>query len=126
MDPSLSFVVLGGTRLISARQNISRRQANHPPAASVLDIRLQPGIRGDLYQAACNIRCGRLRVGGNMLFKIAFILLVVWLLGMVGVYTIGDLVHVLLLGGLMLLLLAFLRARDVAVRHAIGGPSDKR
>jgi hypothetical protein len=61
-----------------------------------------------------------------MLFKIALVLLAVWLLGVVGVYTIGDLVHVLLLGGLMLLLLAFLRARDVAVRHAIGGPSDKR
>ena len=35
---------------------------------------------------------------------------------MVGVYRVGDLVHVLLLAGLMLLLLAMLRARDAALR----------
>jgi hypothetical protein len=37
---------------------------------------------------------------------------------------VGDLVHLLLLVGLMLLLLAFLRAREVAVRRAIGGRPD--
>ncbi|MGH9373601.1 MAG: lmo0937 family membrane protein [Vicinamibacterales bacterium] len=58
-----------------------------------------------------------------MLFKIAALPLAAWLLGVVGLYRVGDLVHVLLLVGLMLLLLAFLRARDVAVRS--GGPSDK-
>ena len=41
-----------------------------------------------------------------MLFKTAFALLIVWLLGMLGVYRAGDLTHVLLLVGLMLLLLA--------------------
>ena len=60
-----------------------------------------------------------------MLFKIAFVLLVAWLLGVFGVYSGGDLVHVLLLIGLMLLLLAFLRARDAAVRRAVGGNPDK-
>ena len=60
-----------------------------------------------------------------MLFRIALVLLAAWLLGVVGVYTVGDLVHVLLLVGLMLLLLAFLRARDAAVRRAVGGPPDK-
>jgi hypothetical protein len=55
-----------------------------------------------------------------MLFKIAFVLLIAWLLGVSGVYTIGDLVHVLLLVGLMLLLLAFLRGREAAVRDASG------
>ena len=60
-----------------------------------------------------------------MLFKIALALLAVWLLGVLGLYTIGDLVHVLLLVGLWLLLLAFLRARDAAVRGAVGGPSEK-
>jgi hypothetical protein len=60
-----------------------------------------------------------------MLFTIALVLLVVWLLGVLGVYTIGDLVHVPLLVGLMLLLLASLRARDAAVRRAIGGQPDK-
>ena len=45
-----------------------------------------------------------------MLFKAAFALLGIWLLGrlldMVGVYRVGDLVHVFLLVGGMLLLLA--------------------
>lgn len=60
-----------------------------------------------------------------MLFKAALVLLVAWLLGVLGVYSVGDLVHVLLLIGLMLLLLAFLRAREAAVRRAVGGRSDR-
>ena len=49
-----------------------------------------------------------------MLFKTAFALLIVWLLGMLGVYRVGDLAHVFLLVGLMLLLLAVLKAREAA------------
>lgn len=49
-----------------------------------------------------------------MLLTIAFVLLIAWLLGVLGLYRIGDLVHVLLLVGLMLFLLGALRARDVA------------
>jgi hypothetical protein len=60
-----------------------------------------------------------------MLFKIALLLLAAWWIGVVGLYRVGDLVHVLLLVGLMLLLLAVLRARDVAVRRGTSGPSDK-
>ena len=55
-----------------------------------------------------------LRSGGKMLLKIAFVLLIAWLLGVLGLYRIGDLVHVLLLVGLMLLLLGALKARDAA------------
>ena len=51
-----------------------------------------------------------------MLFKAAIVLLAIWLLGMVGVYRVDDLVHVFLLVGLMLLLLAMLNARDAAQR----------
>ena len=51
-----------------------------------------------------------------MLFKAAIVLLAMWLLGMVGVYRVDDLVHVFLLVGLMLLLLAMLKARDAALR----------
>jgi hypothetical protein len=54
-----------------------------------------------------------------MLIKIGLVLLAVWLLGLVGVYRIGDLFHVFLLVGLMLLLLGFLRARDAAVRAVV-------
>lgn len=47
-----------------------------------------------------------------MLFKIALVLLVAWLLGAIGVYTVGPLLHVLLLVGLMLLLLVSARALE--------------
>jgi hypothetical protein len=61
-----------------------------------------------------------------MVFKIALILLTAWLLGVIGVYNVGDIVHLLLLVGLMLVLLAFLRAREAAVRGAAGGDPDRR
>ena len=51
-----------------------------------------------------------------MPFKAALVLLAIWLLGLVGVYRVGDLVHVFLLVGLMVLLLAMLKARDAALR----------
>jgi membrane associated rhomboid family serine protease len=55
-----------------------------------------------------------------MLFKAAFALLTIWLLGrlvdMVGVYHVDDLAHVFLLVGGMLLVLATLKARDAAPR----------
>ena len=55
-----------------------------------------------------------------MLIKIGLVLVAVWLLGLVGVYRFGDLLHVFLLVGLTLLLLGFLRARDAAMRAAVG------
>ena len=60
-----------------------------------------------------------------MLFTIALTLLAAWLLGVLGVYHVGDVVHVLLLTGLLLLMLALLRARDAAARNTVG-PPDKR
>ena len=53
-----------------------------------------------------------------MLLKIAMVLLAAWLLGVLGVYSIGDRVHVLLLVGGLLLLLGLLRARDAALAAA--------
>jgi hypothetical protein len=57
-----------------------------------------------------------------MLFKTALALLVAWVIGVLIVDRDGDLVHVLLLVGLGLPLLAFLRACDAAMRHATGDP----
>ena len=55
-----------------------------------------------------------------MLFKAAFSLLAIWLIGrllaMIGVYRVGDIAHVFLLVGGMLLLLAVLKARGAALR----------
>jgi hypothetical protein len=52
-----------------------------------------------------------------MLFKVALALLLVWGLGIAGVYAAGPFVHVLLLLGLMLLLLSFARSHDAAGRR---------
>lgn len=60
-----------------------------------------------------------------MLLKVALTLLAAWLLSIAGLYRGGDRVHVLLLVGLMLLLMAFLKARDAAIRGPRSGPSDK-
>jgi hypothetical protein len=60
-----------------------------------------------------------------MLFKIALALLVAWLIGVLGVYSAGQLVHVLLLVGLALLMFAFLRAREDAMRRAMSDSNNK-
>jgi hypothetical protein len=51
----------------------------------------------------------------EMLLKVAVALLIAWLLGVLGLYRLGDFVHLLLLVGLTLLLLGILRARDAAL-----------
>lgn len=46
-----------------------------------------------------------------MLYTIAVILLVAWLLGFVGIYTIGAFVHVLLVVAIVLVILGLLGGR---------------
>lgn len=48
-----------------------------------------------------------------MLFILAVILLIAWLLGMVGAYTIGAFVHVLLVIAIVLFLVGMLSGRTV-------------
>ena len=48
-----------------------------------------------------------------MLMTLAIILLIAWLLGVVGTYTIGAFVHVLLVVALVLFVLSFLSGRRV-------------
>jgi hypothetical protein len=60
-----------------------------------------------------------------MLLKTASVLLFVWLLGVLGLYRIGDLVHVFLLVGLMIFLLGALKARDAAAARGRDVGSDK-
>jgi len=50
-----------------------------------------------------------------MLMVLAVILLVAWLLGLVGVYTIGAAVHALLVIALVLFLIGFLNGRRTVV-----------
>jgi hypothetical protein len=64
-----------------------------------------------------------------MLIKLALVLLVAWVLGIVGVYQMGDLVHLLLLAALMILLLGIARARDAAMakeRQEVVSTEDSR
>ena len=46
-----------------------------------------------------------------MLYTIAVILLVAWLLGFVGIYTVGSFVHVLLLVAIVLVLVGLVGGR---------------
>jgi asparagine N-glycosylation enzyme membrane subunit Stt3 len=46
-----------------------------------------------------------------MLYSIAVILLIAWLLGFVGIYTIGSFVHVLLVVAIVLFLVGLLSGR---------------
>ena len=46
-----------------------------------------------------------------MLYTIAVILMIAWLLGFVGIYAIGSFVHVLLVVAIVLLLFGFLSRR---------------
>ena len=48
-----------------------------------------------------------------MLYTIAVILLVAWLLGFVGIYTIGSVIHVLLVVAIVLFLVGLVRGRRV-------------
>ena len=50
-----------------------------------------------------------------MLFTIAVILFVLWLLGVVGTYTIGAFVHVLLVIALVLFVLGLLSGRRTVI-----------
>jgi hypothetical protein len=50
-----------------------------------------------------------------MLLKAAITLLILWVVGLV--YGVGQIVHVLLLVGLMLLLLSFAKTHDAATRN---------
>jgi hypothetical protein len=52
-----------------------------------------------------------------MLVIVALALLALWGLGIADVYSIGQLVHVLLLAGLMLLLLSVAKGREGAMRR---------
>lgn len=52
-----------------------------------------------------------------MLLTLALLLLGLWLIGVVGPFEAGSVVHVLLLLGLMLFLLAVLKARETAMRQ---------
>ena len=60
-----------------------------------------------------------------MLLISALVLLAAWLIGLFAVPNARGMVHVLLLAGLALLLLAFLRAREEATRRIANDRADR-
>jgi hypothetical protein len=48
-----------------------------------------------------------------MLFTIAFILIILWLLGMVTAYTLGGLIHILLVLAIVAVLIRIIQGRSV-------------
>jgi hypothetical protein len=61
-----------------------------------------------------------------MLVIVGVALLSVWAVGVAGPFDAGRLVHVLLLVGLMLLLIAFVKARDAALARARAASTDAK
>jgi hypothetical protein len=86
-----------------------------------------PGLAYDLQRVAI-LSVSRVDgcAGGNMLFKSALALLVAWLIGVLIVGRAGELIQLLLLAGLALFLLAFLRAREAALRRATSDTNHTR
>ena len=51
--------------------------------------------------------------GHNMLYTLAVILIILWLLGMVGSFTLGGMIHVLLLIALVMIIVSVVSGRRV-------------
>jgi uncharacterized membrane protein YtjA (UPF0391 family) len=51
------------------------------------------------------------RKGANVLYTLAVILLILWLLGMVGSYTLGGLIHILLVVALVMIVVNLVSGR---------------
>lgn len=86
-------------RTSEADPNNSKWNANRRPKA-VRHVLSHPDVRP---------ATGRLEV--EMLFTIAVILLIAWLLGVVGTYTIGAFVHVLLVIAVVLFIVGLVSGR---------------
>jgi hypothetical protein len=52
--------------------------------------------------------------GKRMLYTIALILIIAWLLGLVSAYTIGGFIHILLVVAIILVLVRLIQGRPVA------------
>jgi len=76
------------------------------------------GCMGARIASACvaGVRCNRTWKGEiTMLYTIALVLLIAWLLGIVGTYTIGAFIHVLLVVAVVLFLVGLLSGGRSAI-----------
>jgi hypothetical protein len=82
--------------------------------------RLEASLKGSRYtnelggSGACRI-ARRSEGGGPVLYTLAVVLLILWLLGMVSGYTIGAFIHVLLVIAVVLVLVQLISGRSVTL-----------
>jgi hypothetical protein len=122
-NPTCSRHRAAGPGLEGSRE--SRHSRRVPSLPTLSAIRIAAPLATPFIPQLTDGLSALVRSGGEMLLKIACVLLIAWLLGVLGLYRIGDLVHVLLLVGLMLLLLGGLKARDAATARGTDGGSGK-
>jgi Family of unknown function (DUF5670) len=70
---------------------------------------LQPPLHSERQQAPARVSGDRR--GGEMLWTICVILIVLWLLGMVSSYTMGGLIHILLVVAIVVVLINVIQGR---------------
>jgi hypothetical protein len=61
--------------------------------------------------SSCVNKINQLRKGTDMLFTIAIILVILWVLGLVTSYTMGGVIHVLLVIAIIIVLVNFIGGR---------------
>ena len=68
-----------------------------------------------IWTEACKERCGNIayKESTNMLWTVFVILVVLWALGLVTSYTLGGMIHVLLLFAVAVMLIRLLQSRRV-------------
>jgi len=102
--------------LITCDRIFSLRRSGKKPFAYMLPGALTPAIRKATMHAIGPLPCDitaappplpatRNRKGIIMLYTIAIVLLVLWLLGLVSSYTLGGFIHILLVVAIVLVLL---------------------
>src|ERR1700690_2629367 len=102
-----TFSMHGGSKKRPVAAIGPRRQRIHAPSADgPLCARTYRPARG----CAHKVLCQRNR-NNNMLYTIAIILVVLWLLGLVSSYTMGGFIHVLLVIAIVMILLQFIQGR---------------
>jgi hypothetical protein len=77
-------------------------------------VRTEILVSGDHVRGAA-VACVLMGKEARMLYTIAIILLIAWLLGIVGTYTIGAFVHVLLVIALVLFIVGLVSGRRTVV-----------
>jgi Family of unknown function (DUF5670) len=81
-------------------------------SAVIIDKNTLCYVSGQLCRIGCGSSPSYDRKRGNMLETIVIILVVLWILGLVSSYTMGGLIHLLLVIALVMILLRVMQGRS--------------